>query len=263
MGRHILAYHAVTDRFEPSAATVSTRRFREHCSVLSAAGWRAVRLDELSLGGCDRTFCITVDDAYENLLSVVSICERYGWRGTAFVPPLHVGESGRWDVGAVRKQRHLDWNGLQRVAAAGWELGVHGHSHAALTDKPLLAALCELEEARAAIERETGVRATSLAYPFGAVSADLAAAALGMGFSRGVTMDPRPVSAECHPMLWPRWPVYRMDTSANLLARFAGPPWLRWMEQAKTRTIQRFSFGTRVRMMGETGLESAERHHVE
>jgi hypothetical protein len=95
-----------------------------------------------------------------------------------------------------------------------------------------------------------GAPVTSLAYPFGAASRSLAEGAAGMGFHRGVTMMPGAVDADSHPLLLPRWPVYRMDSAAHLRARLYGAGWLQGLEKAKTRTIQGFALGTRVRMMG-------------
>ncbi len=265
MAQHIFAYHAVEDGFELSATTVPLRRWREHCRFLSDLGWRAVRVDEMIPGADDGTFCITVDDAYTSLLDVVAACERHGWRGTVFVPTGYVGKVASWDVGAWRAHRHLDWEGLRDVAAAGWEIGIHGHTHTALTDKPIVAARQELQCGLAAVEQELGVVATSLAYPFGAASKALAEMAQAIGFRRAVTMEPSQVEEWHSPLLLPRWPVYRMDTAAHLQARLRGAPWLKELERARLRTIQRFSQGTRVRMSGKRNIisDAAEQTYVE
>ena len=265
MAQHIFAYHAVEDGFEPSATTLPRRRLREHCRVLSDLGWRAVRVDEMIQGADDGTFCITVDDAYTSLLDIVTVCERHGWRGTVFVPTGYVGKEASWDVGAWRGHRHLDWEGLRDVAAAGWEIGIHGHTHTALTDKPIAAARQELRCALSVIQQELGVVATSLAYPFGEASKALAEMAQAIGFRRGVTMEPSLVEERHSPLLLPRWPVYRMDTAAHLRARLCGAPWLKRLERARLRTIQRFSQGTRVRMSGKTNVisDAAEQTYVE
>ena len=265
MAQHIFVYHAVEDGFEPSATTLPRRRLSEHCRVLSDLGWRAVRVDEMIQGADDGTFCITVDDAYTSLLDIVTVCERHGWRGTVFVPTGYVGKEASWDVGAWRGHRHLDWEGLRDVAAAGWEIGIHGHTHTALTDKPIAAARQELRCALSVIQQELGVVATSLAYPFGEASKALAEMAQAIGFRRGVTMEPSLVEERHSPLLLPRWPVYRMDTAAHLRARLCGAPWLKRLERARLRTIQRFSQGTRVRMSGKTNVisDAAEQTYVE
>jgi len=249
--RHILAYHAVADGWEFSAATVSPCRFREHCAALAEWGWRGVRLDEARLGTDDCTFGITVDDAYASLVTVIlPECARHGWRGTAFVPTKLVGSDGTWDVGAWRKHRHLDWSGLREVLAAGWEIGAHGASHRALTDMPNDAAERELCDARQEIEQRLGCAATSLAYPFGAASAEVVALAKSTGYARAVTMRPGAVAEETDLWRLPRWPVYRMDRPEHLLVRLGGPRWVYRLEQTRVWTIQQFAQGTRVRMSG-------------
>ena len=263
MARHILAYHAVTDAWEFSAASVSRRVFTEHCTALAARGWQATRLDGVGFAdgtadevGADRSFALTVDDGYESLATIiVPECARHGWQGTAFIPAALVGGDGSWDVGAARTHRHADWPALADVVAAGWEIGVHGAAHRALTDMAPQAAYEELCGARDTIEQHLGVTATSLAYPFGAVSRRVVEAARRAGYLRAVTMRPGPVPAR--PDMWrlPRWPVYRIDRPEHLFVRLGGPRWAQLLEQAKTWTIQQFARGTRVRMAGTRHVE--------
>jgi len=254
MSRHILAYHAVSDCWEFGATTVTTGRFREHCAAIADMGYAGTRLGAAALGSDDYTFGLTVDDGHESLLTViVPECLRYGWMGTAFVPARLVGSDGAWDVGAWKKHRHLGWSGLAEVLAAGWEIGVHGASHRALTDMPLEEAERELREARDEIGQKLGVSVTSIAYPFGATSAEIAARAREVGYARGVTMRPGPVREDTDPLLLPRWPVYRMDRAHHLVVRLSGPDWAQALERAKVWTIQSYARGTRVRMRGTTG----------
>ncbi len=263
MVRHIFVYHAISDGWEPSASTVSKRRFREQCSALAGEGWLALPLETAFADGQSSeiasergSFCLTVDDANVSLATiVVPECDRHGWRGTAFVPTAHVGGDGSWDVGAIHKHRHADWSALRDVAAAGWEIGSHGVSHCALTDVPAAVAERELSESRDVLQQRLGRRVVSLAYPFGATSARVAQLARRAGYERAVIMAPGPVPPDYDPLRLPRWPVYRIDGPANLAMRLAGPGWAEALERARTWAIQRFSYGTRVRM--------AWRRHVE
>jgi len=254
MAQHILVYHAVADGWEPSAATVSVRRFRDHCAALADDGWRGVRLDALVAGhfaAGDRVFAFTADDGYASLARmIVPTCARYGWHGTAFIPTAVIGSDGSWDVGAWRKHRHVDWPALVEIAATGWEIGAHGVTHRALTDLSVEEAWQELRQAREEIEERLGLPATSVAYPFGAVSPRVAALARDAGYRAAVTMHPGPVERDADLMRLPRWPVYRMDAPQHLLVRLNGPAWARAFEQARTWAVQQFAQGTRVRMRG-------------
>ena len=70
-----------------------------------------------------------------------------------------------------------------RLAEAGWELGSHTHTHARLPDLDDHALAMELRESREQFVQRTGVPATSIAYPYGAVDGRVVAGA------RQVTAD--------------------------------------------------------------------------
>ncbi len=251
MARTILTYHAVASGPELGATTVSPSRFREHVTALETSGMTFERLDAVEPGSDDHTVVVTFDDGYESVLDVAfpDIARRNG-RATVFVPTGHIGHPASWDVGAVRKHRHMDWLALRQLVDAGWEIGSHGVSHRALTDMPDDEAFCELVESRDEIEQRLGVKVTSFSYPFGAVTPRLARLAQEAGYRRAVTMRPGSIPSPAYQLRLPRWPVYRFDRAENLLARIAGPEWIRGLESAKVQVIQSFARGTRVRMRG-------------
>ena len=256
MTQHILAYHGVRTgpAAGPTAGDLHADRFRRQCEAIAARGWQAVPLREAMSAAGKKPFVFTADDGYESVFTeMLPVCRRYGWRGSVFVASDLVGDAGGWDPGTFGRSRLLDWSGLRELVAAGWEVGSHGASHRALTDLPRRSALSELVESRERIERELGVPVESLSYPFGAVSAEVISLARKAGYRRAVTMRPGAASPGSNPLALPRWPVYRVDGPANLLARLEGPDWLRSIEAAKVSVMQQFSRGTRVVMAGRSG----------
>lgn len=253
MARTILTYHAIASGPELGATTVTPSRFRKHIAALETSGCTFERLDAVKHGKDDDDIVVTFDDGYDSVMDVAfpEIVRRNG-RATVFIPTKHIGRPASWDVGAVRKHRHMDWHALRQLADAGWEIGSHGVSHRALTDMPEDEAFRELTVSRNEIEQRIGVTVTSFSYPFGAFTPRLARLAQEAGYRRAVTMKPRRIPNLPYQLRLPRWPVYRFDRSENLLARIAGPEWIRSLESAKVQMIQSFARGTRVRMMGNS-----------
>ena len=254
MVQHILAYHGFREGLTPelNAGSVRIDRFRHQCRVLSAHGWQAQPLHDVApdvKSGRKSRLVLTVDDGYESVLTLmVPVCERFGWKGTLFIPSAFAGRNGAWDRGSLASYRHLSWSQLRELLHLGWEIGSHGVSHRALTDMPGAEAFRELRDSRQEIEQRLGVAVTSISYPFGAVNSCVRSLAHRAGYRRGVTMAPRGAEPDDDRFMLPRWPVYRVDGPENLLARLHGPEWLRQLERAKVWTMQQFARGTRVVM---------------
>jgi peptidoglycan/xylan/chitin deacetylase (PgdA/CDA1 family) len=249
MTEAVFAYHAIADGVDFSATTVTTRQFAGHCADLSEVGYRSTRLDRAQ--DESHTVALTFDDGYDSVIEhAAPVFVEYGWIGTVFVSTQHIGADSSWDAGALRTHRHMDWSALRCLVDAGWEIGSHGVSHTAMTDMSEDAAFNEMVRSRQILEDGVGQAVTSLSYPFGATNNRLARLAQEAGYRRAVTMIPGNLVEHTPQLRLPRWPVYRIDRGANLLARLDGPGWVRALEAAKIRTIQSYARGTRVRMRG-------------
>jgi peptidoglycan/xylan/chitin deacetylase (PgdA/CDA1 family) len=263
---NILAFHAIErERRDPvstvraacdlNAAVISERLFRGIITALAENGWRGMRLDQAMETDDPHVFALTVDDAQQSALSIIlPACERLGWTGTVSTPVGLVGHSGKWDSGSLRNQRHLDWDELQHMVHAGWEIGSHGVSHRALTDMRPSEARRELEASRDVLEQKLDVCVRSIAYPFGAVNTRVARMARDAGYEFGITMHPGKADERADALRLPRWPVYWMDSPAHVLAKLCGPAWLRGLQITRDRLIQSFSRGTRVVMQGRSRI---------
>jgi peptidoglycan/xylan/chitin deacetylase (PgdA/CDA1 family) len=255
MTEAVFAYHAIADGVDFSATTVTTRCFADHCADLSEANYRSTRLDTAQ--GESHRVALTFDDGYDSVIEhAAPVFEDCGWLGTVFVSTQHIGATSSWDAGALRTHRHMDWSALRCLVDAGWEIGSHGVSHAALTDMSEDAAFDEMVRSRQVLEDGVGQAVTSLSYPFGATNKRLARLVQEAGYRRAVTMKPGNLVEHTPQLRLPRWPVYRIDRGANLLARLDGPGWVRALETAKIRTIQSYARGTRVRMSGMNGPQN-------
>jgi peptidoglycan/xylan/chitin deacetylase (PgdA/CDA1 family) len=172
--RHVpvLTYHSI----DGSASAVSTApaEFRRQMQALAAAGWRTLAPDEFlrgrrAGGWAARTFLLTFDDGYRNLLDdALAIAGEHAFRGVVFVATDSVG--GLMPASLTPAASLLDWNGLRRVAAAGWTIGSHARTHRRLPALAPEEAAREMRESKTRIADEIGVAPSILAYPYGATS---------------------------------------------------------------------------------------------
>jgi len=83
--------------------------------------------------------------------------------------------------------RSLDWSMLEKLVAAGWEVGSHTMSHLRLPSLSDEALAQELLDSRRALEARFG-GCDMLAYPFGDWDGRVAAAAAAAGYAFAFTL---------------------------------------------------------------------------
>ena len=121
-----------------------------------------------------------------------------GAHATVFTPTAYSSEArvsawpgvDRW-LGTDHEGELLGmgWPDLARLRDAGWEVGSHSVTHAALTDLDDPALQAELRDSKLAIERQLGA-CRSVAYPYGAVDDRVASAAKAIGYKAGAAVLP-------------------------------------------------------------------------
>jgi peptidoglycan/xylan/chitin deacetylase (PgdA/CDA1 family) len=173
----VLLYHDVADgpahdRFR--RYVVPPGLLDEHLSALASAGYRTAHASALLSTSPpirdDRPAVhLTFDDGYRSFANtVLPTLARYKMTATVFVPTAYVGGPAQWlsDLGEDHRAL-MTWDEIRDVAAAGTEVGAHGHRHLPfdLVSRRELAS--ELSDGRAMLEDCLGVPVTSLAYPFG------------------------------------------------------------------------------------------------
>lgn len=171
----VVVYHALGDGPRPLWA--SLERFEADLEAFDRAGYRAIGLgrlvDRLRRGeGLPRDrFAITFDDGYLSVRrEALPRLARRGWTAAVFLVTSRCGGTNRWpgQPASLPEAPLLDWDAAGELAAAGWELGAHGTTHAPLTTLTAGRVEEEVAGSLAAIERETGERARLFAYPYGA-----------------------------------------------------------------------------------------------
>ncbi|MDT5038133.1 MAG: hypothetical protein QOE03_3318 [Micromonosporaceae bacterium] len=172
----ILMYHSVapttTDGFRPY--TVTPARLREHLAALRAAGWRPVTFAAAAaMLAADRpppadVVALTFDDGLADFAThALPQLAAHAATATLFVPTAYVGARAGWLSGADADRRLLSWPGLADVAAAGIEIGSHGHQHVGLDVGSAASVRDEAARSRGILCDRLGRDVRTFAYPFG------------------------------------------------------------------------------------------------
>jgi len=191
----------------------------------------------------EKAVALSFEDGYESVYEYAwPVMERYGFRGTLFVVAGYVGMENRWDANfGGRRFRHLSWEELRTLSAAGCEIGSHTWSHRDLTALTPDELVRELKESKQLLEDKIGASVESLSYPFGRYNERVRDAAMEAGYRAGCAFFPR----RDDPFTVAQTAVYRMDTMLDFEAKVTGNA-LSKLERFRGRLIHSLAVGTAV-----------------
>jgi peptidoglycan/xylan/chitin deacetylase (PgdA/CDA1 family) len=225
----VLCYHACSPDWK-APLSVSPANLRRQIGHLLRRGWQPTTFLEAALNPpYRRTFAVTFDDAFASVKRhALPVLDQLGVPGTLFVPTAFPDSHARltwpgiehWLDGPWAGELDaLSWDEIRELAAGGWEIGSHSHSHARL---PLLSdddLARELNESRRILAAELGRPCQTIAYPYGAGDARVAAAAREAGYAAGCTLA-RSLEPS-GPLRHPRVGIYQHDGSLKFLLKVA------------------------------------------
>lgn len=196
----VLAYHAVSERW-PWAFSITPERLERQVRWFLRRGFSAVTFAEASRRPSQRTLAITFDDGFRSVNELAfPLLERLRVPATVFVVADHA-ESGaplawppldEWlETEHRRELEPATWEELRGLADAGWEVGSHTCTHAVLDTLGPEDLERELRRSRQRCEAALGRPCLTLAYPFGAYDARVAAAARAAGYVAAAAFPPR------------------------------------------------------------------------
>jgi peptidoglycan/xylan/chitin deacetylase (PgdA/CDA1 family) len=226
-GIAILNYHSIA-----SSTTASFRRytvdpllFEEHIAALIEADYKLVTaadipalLDAEDAGDCSATVAISIDDGLADVASgAAPALARHRVPATLFVPTAYVGGKAGWLLGQDAERPILGWSAIEELAAAGLEIGSHGHLHlAADINKPALVQE-DAVRSRGELEAHLGRAITSYAYPFGYWTPAARRAVQAAGFAQACAVMDLPALATDDRFALPRLQVGAEMTAELLL----------------------------------------------
>jgi peptidoglycan/xylan/chitin deacetylase (PgdA/CDA1 family) len=169
--------------------SVGVDQFDGHLAALRAAGYESLDVTDY-VGRVDRgeelperLVVITFDDGFEDFeTAAVPAMVRHGFTASIYVSTAYVGDESTW-LGADGLQPMLGWDGIRRVADAGFEVGAHSHHHWALDELPVARAVDEIARSKELLESALDRPVWSFAYPHGYHSTRLQDALRSLGFT--------------------------------------------------------------------------------
>lgn len=195
----LLAYHGIgasAPGTDPHNLRITPQRFRAQLDLLLDAGFQLVTVaalaEKMDHGPPPPGFAtLSFDDGMEdNYSTLLPILREYGVTATIYVTAGTIGEPNPWTDPAAGL-RMMTAHELRALAEAGLELGAHTVTHPDLSRLSREACLREMVESRATIERVTGARVQTFAYPFCRYGDAAVAAARDAGFTAAVTCEGR------------------------------------------------------------------------
>ncbi len=165
----ILLYHSISDAADRRDLpfTVSPATFARHVAMIASSGAEVVTISELVAGRrkvspperpvvavtCDDGYADTGDVFAETLLAA-------GLAATVYVSTGTIDET-------VRSKRMISWAQVRDLAAAGFEVGSHGHHHLQLDTTRPRRVTSELRQSQELLGNHLGAAPATFAYPHG------------------------------------------------------------------------------------------------
>jgi len=223
----VLCYHKIERRRELGVTRLSPERFARQITSLARAGWRGISLREFAATvrgerlATARELLITFDDAYRGLRDhAFPVLRDAGFSAACFVITDFAGRLNRWDVAyGGRRFAHLAWRDIERWNGEGIAFGSHTATHPRLSWVDDRRLETELRGSRQAIEAALGAPPAAMAYPFGAVSPRVLAAAGQAGYTMGFGVGGR---WDANPLHVPRVPVHCWSPGLPVVGRLGG-----------------------------------------
>ena len=169
-------YHRVSAAAAPSRYTVAAREFERQMVVLRDSGYQVISLTDalarFQTAGQDslKAVCITFDDGFKETGEFAApILRRLGFMATFFLVTGLLGGSNRWDRSnpEVSEGALMNWSEAKDLLAAGFDIGSHSVTHAALPELPSAAAAEEINRSKQDLEANLGIEIRHFAYPYG------------------------------------------------------------------------------------------------
>lgn len=252
----VLAYHQVGGRKTLGITWITSAQFERQMGWLAEAGYRTSSLTEYLNNNqaiTGKKIVLTFDDGFRALAkNALPVLQRFGFTATVYPVADYVGRENRWDVNFFgRRTRHLDWDELRDMLAAGWEIGSHSLRHAYLPSLSEMELHDDLRRSREILEDRLNISIPHLSLPFGRANNHVFEIARQTGYRTVATLGQKqnnlagPIKfTEIEGlMIIPRRGIYLHDT-LNSFRRHVETARDSKREYLRQRAISFFSTGT-------------------
>lgn len=187
----ILCYHGITSQ-DDSLYSVNPDSFEAQLQEIKRLGRNPVTLSRIYRGLSEgknlpsHPIAITFDDGLKSVWTEAApILKRYGYPATLYLNTQHMGPA------------RLTWIQIKELAARGWDIGSHGHSHKSMTPRKgknspdfRMGVMKELTMSLQALKKVLGKNILfHLAYPYGLYDIELTRQAANAGYVTGVSIN--------------------------------------------------------------------------
>lgn len=224
----IITYHAIDER--KSVISVKPSQFCRQMRLLKKQGIRGINL-AMALDSPEQadeprgsSVVLTFDDGYLSVLQdALPVMKTLGFTGTVFIPTNFVGLSGKQaqSQNADINRDMMDWNHLEELADAGFEVAAHAKSHPDLTRLTPDQLEDEIGASKQCLENHLHQPVLSLAYPYGYYNTKVRQAA-DRHFRYGCTTELGHNKPGTDRLLLKRIDAYYLDRESTFLKASAG-----------------------------------------
>jgi peptidoglycan/xylan/chitin deacetylase (PgdA/CDA1 family) len=164
---------------------------------------------------------LTFDDGFENFATAAApLLLAHALPVTLFVVTDRVGGTNEWHgrpSTGIPTLPLLNWQSIERLAAAGIAIGAHTRTHRDLRQLDAASVEDEIAGSAECLRTRLGVRPDAFAYPYGRADA-FSAGRVGKTFAWGCTSEHRVFGAAEDAALLPRLEMYYYRTPGRLEA---------------------------------------------
>ncbi len=223
----ILCYHSISeDGPDAWKFGISRKMFQEQILSLQASGASFLSLTELEALlesnrlPQERSFVITFDDGYKDILLVREFLKEQGIRPALFVlsDPKN---ADRYEAAA--QLEFLEPEEIIALKEDGWDIGCHSATHADFSTLDAIGEEREIKVAKRDLERDLGIPIRFFAYPKGWYSSRTKQAVETAGYRLALSMDDGFLSRSTDRFAVPRVGVDRTHTLSEFPHLFLVP----------------------------------------
>lgn len=174
----VLMYHSVSPLKKPSGLNIKPVRLEKNIKYLLDHGWTFVFVSELAHNwGKKKIIAMTFDDGFENNFQYAfPILKKYGVKATIYLSPE------KKDIEVLNDEQ------IKTMFNSGLvEFGAHTISHCNLLNVSEEEGYKEIEQSKYYVERVTGKKCTTFAYPYGRYKEASVESVNKIGFDTAVT----------------------------------------------------------------------------
>lgn len=191
----VLMYHAIGSEMPAELDDLSVRpeRLREQLTALIEDGRRLLGLtDALAADPREDVVALTFDDGYRDFVEeALPILTELGAGATQYVPTSVIGGATDWLPAPADRIEVMDADEIVAVAAAGIEIGSHGHRHVPIDVRPRAEVADDIGRSRTILTELIGRPVTSFCYPHGYNSPHVRRALRAAGYDNACAIGHR------------------------------------------------------------------------